>query len=130
MRGLRHFCEVLMSGCFPTAGAQTATEGERLREYFTRHHCDMLTCDGVRDMFGVLGSHHAVAEGGGYVLVLIVVFAPRLLLPVCVARREGREEERDPRRARKETLGTRAERWLVSFSKKLPFSKGRKKKLY
>ena len=131
MRGLRHFCEVLMSGCFPTSGGPDGDAGTaaRLREYFTRHHCDMLTCDGVRDMFGVLGSHHAVAGGGGYVLVLIVVFAAVgcYYLFVWHAVRDGRRSA-DLRRARKETLGTRAERWLVSFSKKLPFSKGRKKK--
>ena len=42
-----------MSGCFPTGGGPDGDAGTaaRLREYFTRHHCDMLTCDGVRDMF-------------------------------------------------------------------------------
>jgi hypothetical protein len=67
MRGVRHFCEVLMSRCFPTSGVDDggAVTAARLREYFTRHHCDMLTCDGVHDMFGVLGSHHAVREVEG-----------------------------------------------------------------
>jgi hypothetical protein len=43
--------------------------------------------------------------------------------------RDGRRSV-DLRRARKETVGTRAERWLVAVSKKLPFSKRLKKKLY
>ena len=61
----------------------------------------------------------------------LVVFAAVgcYYLFVWHAVRDGRRSA-DLRRARKETLGTRAERWLVSFSKKLPFSKGRKKKLY
>lgn len=133
MRGVRHFCEVLMSRCFPTSGVDDggAVTAARLREYFTRHHCDMLTCDGVHDMFGVLGSHHAVSGGGGYALVLIVVFGAIGVYYVFVwnAVRDGRRSV-DLRRARKETVGTRAERWLVAVSKKLPFSKRRKKKLY
>jgi hypothetical protein len=133
MRGVRHFCEVLMSRCFPTSGVDDggAVTAARLREYFTRHHCDMLTCDGVHDMFGVLGSHHAVPGGGGYALVLIVVFGAAGVYYVFVwnAVRDGRRSV-DLRRARKETVGTRAERWLVAVAKKLPFSKRRKKKLY
>ena len=133
MRGVRHFCEVLMSRCFPTSGVDDggAETAARLREYLTRHHCDMLTCDGVHDMFGVLGSHHAVPGGGGYALVLIVVFGAIGVYYVFVwnAVRDGRRSV-DLRRARKETVGTRAERWLVAVSKKLPFSKRRKKKLY
>lgn len=133
MRGVRHFCEVLMSRCFPTSGVDDggAVTAARLREYFTRHHCDMLTCDGVHDMFGVLGSHHAVSGGGGYALVLIVVFGAVGVYYVFVwnAVRDGRRSV-DLRRARKETVGTRAERWLVAVSKKLPFSKRLKKKLY
>ena len=133
MRGVRHFCEVLMSRCFPTSGVDDggAVTAARLREYFTRHHCDMLTCDGVHDMFGVLGSHNAVPGGGGYALVLIVVFGAVAVYYVFVwnAVRDGRRSV-DLRRARKETVGTRAERWLVAVSKKLPFSKRRKKKLY
>ena len=133
MRGVRHFCEVLMSRCFPTSGVDDggAVTAARLSEYFTRHHCDMLTCDGVHDMFGVLGSHHAVPGGGGYALVLIVVFGAVGVYYVFVwnAVRDGRRSV-DLRRARKETVGTRAERWLVAVSKKLPFSKRRKKKLY
>ena len=133
MRGVRHFCEVLMSRCFPTSGVDDggAVTAARLREYFTRHHCDMLTCDGVHDMFGVLGSHNAVPGGGGYALVLIVVFGAVGVYYVFVwnAVRDGRRSV-DLRRARKETVGTRAERWLVAVSKKLPFSKRRKKKLY
>ena len=133
MRGVRHFCEVRMSRCFPTSGVDDggAETAARLREYFTRHHCDMLTCDGVHDMFGVLGSHHAVPGGGGYALVLIVVFGAVGVYYVFVwnAVRDGRRSV-DLRRARKETVGTRAERWLVAVSKKLPFSKRRKKKLY
>ena len=133
MRGVRHFCEVLMSRCFPTSGVDDggAVTAARLREYFTRHHCDMLTCDGVHDMFGVLGSHHAVSGGGGYGRVLIVVFGAGGVYYVFVwnAVRDGRRSV-DLRRARKETVGTRAERWLVAVSKKLPFSKRLKKKLY
>ena len=133
MRGVRHFCEVLMSRCFPTSGVDDggAVTAARLREYFTRHHCDMLTCDGIHDMFGVLGSHHAVSGGGGYALVLIVVFGAVGVYYVFVwnAVRDGRRSV-DLRRARKETVGTRAERWLVAVSKKLPFSKRLKKKLY
>lgn len=133
MRGVRHFCEVLMSRCFPTSGVDDggAVTAARLREYFTRHHCDMLTCDGVHDMFGVLGSHHAVPGGGGYALVLIVVFGAVGVYYVFVwnAVRDGRRSV-DLRRARKETVGTRAERWLVAVLKKLPFSNRRKKKLY
>ena len=133
MRGVRHFCEVLMSRCFPTSGVDDggAVTAARLREYFTRHHCDMLTCDGIHDMFGVLGSHHAVPGGGGYALVLIVVFGAVGVYYVFVwnAVRDGRRSV-DLRRARKETVGTRAERWLVAVLKKLPFSNRRKKKLY
>ena len=133
MRGVRHFCEVLMSRCFPTYGVDDggAVTASLLREYFTQHHCDVLTCDGVHDMFGVLGSHHAVPGGGGYALVLIVVFGAVGVYYVFVwnAVRDGRRSV-DLRRARKETVGTRAERWLVAVSKKLPFSKRRKKKLY
>ena len=95
MRGVRHFCEVLMSRCFPTSGVDDggAVTAARLREYFTRHHCDMLTCDGVHDMFGVLGSHHAVPGGGGYALVLIVVFGAVGVYYVFVwnAVRDGRD---------------------------------------
>jgi len=113
MRGVRHFCEVLMSRCFPTSGVDDggAETAARLREYFTRHHCDMLTCDGVHDMFGVLGSHHAVPGGGGYALVLIVVFGAVGVYYVFVwnAVRDGRRSV-DLRRARKETVGEVARR--------------------
>ena len=75
LRGVRHFCEVLMNRCFPSHGvweemhhggggggarryevgakgggagggaAGTDEAAARLHEYFVRHHCDLLTCE-------------------------------------------------------------------------------------
>ena len=105
LKGVRHFCEVLMNRCFPShgvweemhhgagaggggdapgheAGAAGGGAGggaggtdeaaARLHEYFVRHHCDLLTCEGVPRLFHLLGGHHVEFPRGIYLTLLVV----------------------------------------------------------
>ena len=122
LKGVRHFCEVLMNRCFPhgSAGGGGGDGGgggggeeetgqlvaATLHDYFVRHHCDLLTCEGAPRMFHLLRSHHAEFHRGAYLTMLIVLLfllALYYLSIYCWTKdmRHG-PGPRDLRRARKE----------------------------
>lgn len=130
LRGVKHFCEVLMHRCFPTGGGGEAggdgDDGEvatRLHEYFVRHYCDLLTCEGVSTMFQLLSGHHAEFHRGVYVTMLIVLIVLMALyyLSIYCWTKDGRGTT-DLRRAKKETAATRFAARAAGLAKKWPLS--------
>lgn len=112
LKGVRHFCEVLMNRCFPgSEGGRGSGEEElasRLHEYFVRHHCDLLTCEGAPRMFRIMSGHHAEFHRGAYLtmlIVLVVLLALYYLSIYCWTKDMRRMK--DLKRARKEKMGAR-----------------------
>lgn len=112
LAGARHFCETLMHACFPSdddaesdgdrgGGARGHGAAGRLRAYFTRHHCDQLTCDAVAGMFQIMDGHHLNREGRRGAFVFVVVFCVVLAAYYVVAWRHavGGRARGDLRRA-------------------------------
>jgi hypothetical protein len=101
-----------MHACFPSdddaesdgdrgGGARGHGAAGRLRAYFTRHHCDQLTCDAVAGMFQIMDGHHLNREGRRGAFVFVVVFCVVLAAYYVVAWRHavGGRARGDLRRA-------------------------------
>jgi len=136
LKGVRHFCEVLMNRCFPTGGGSHSGGGDahgggedadpaavQLHEYFVRHHCELLTCEGTQRMFHLMRGHHAEFHRGAYItmLAVLVVLLGLYYLAIYCWTKDLRRT-RDLRRARKETAATRLAGWFARLSKAWPLS--------
>ena len=150
MRGVRHHCEMLMHRCFPSASrvdddddderassSSSSASAAVLREHFTRHHCEYLTCESAPHMFERLSGHVAGGRSGGYYVALGLVgsLLAAYYLGWAAWRGGGRRVVRDLKRARKETWRTTALSWVERARRAWPIravfgGKRRKRKAF
>lgn len=139
LRGVKHFCEVLMNRCFPHGAGldqeQEAVAG-RLHDYFVRHHCELLTCEGVPRMFQLMSGHHTEFHRGAYLtmMIVLVLLLGLYYLSIFCWTKDARRSK-DLRRARKETAASRIAGWCTVITSAWPLrlvfgGKRRKYKAY
>jgi hypothetical protein len=119
------------------ASSSSSASAAVLREHFTRHHCEYLTCESAPHMFERLSGHVAGGRSGGYYVALGLVgsLLAAYYLGWAAWRGGGRRVVRDLKRARKETWRTTALSWVERARRAWPIravfgGKRRKRKAF